>query len=365
MKFSCDRINLMDSLQTVSRALGARSTMPVLEGIYLEAEENQIKLLCSDNTIAIQTYVPAIVEQEGRCLLPGKLLHEIIRKCVDGEITFALGDQMEIKSGRSKTKLSPLDVTQYPPMPVFSSEHTIAMENGKLKSMIRGTIFAADDEASAIKPVLTGVYCQFLGDEMKMVALDGRRLAIRKESLSCGEGSAIIPSRSLEELSKILDNDEETCTFSLSSTYVQVEYEKTTIVVRVLDGEYFHYEKILPDGYKIRVKGKREEIYQAIDRASLMAREGKENLLKLTVDQETLIITSNSQVGEAYEEVQIWEEGGPIKIAFNAKYLADALKNIEDEYIYLDFHTNVTPCMIRPCEHDRFLYLILPVRTND
>lgn len=365
MKFSCDKTNLSVALQTVTKALSSKTTIPILDGIYLQTQGDRVKLICSDSSIAIQTYFSALVEEEGTTLVPGRLFYEVIRKCPEGEIIFEDKQGVKITSARSQTKLVTLDADQYPPLPTFESSMSITMNNKILKEMIRGCIFAIAEEANAIKPILTGVCCEFKESEVRFVALDGFRLALQRREMPAGTGQAIVPGRSLDEIGKILENEEEGCSLCLSDTYVQVTYNDTTIVVRVLDGEFFHYDNILPKDYKIRVKIKTGELLSAIDRASLMAREGKDNLLKFSIDKEQLVITSNSQMGDVYEEIDIWQEGGPLKIAFNAKYFIDALKNIGDPEIYLDFNTQTTPCTVKPTSGNQFLYLFSPVRTTD
>ena len=366
MRFTCDKTNISVALQTVTKALSSKTTIPVLDGIYIEVQDNKVKLICSDSSITIQTFFSAVVDTPGKVLVPGRLFYEIIRKCPDGEIEFLLEETgVKISTLKSVTKVVTMDVSQYPLLPSFLADMTTNLNNGSFKQMVKGCIFAVADEANAIKPILTGVSCEFKDNEIRFVALDGFRLALLKGEISADEGQAIIPGRSLDEISKILDNDEENCEFSISDTYVKVIYNDTTIIVRVLDGEYFHYENILPKDYKIRAKVKKHDLYSAIDRASLMAREGKDNLLKFSIDKDQLIITSNSQVGDVKEEVDIWQEGGPLKIAFNAKFLMDALKNIDDEEIYMDFNTQTTPCTFKPINGEKFLYLFSPVRTTE
>lgn len=367
MKFICSKSNITSGLQTVLKALGSKTTMPVLEGIYIETTSTSIKLVCTDNELVIQTFVPAVIQEEGKCVIPGKLFYEIIRKTFDTDITLTLdaNNQMEINAGKSITKISCLDVIQFPKTPEFESDIEIRVNNKKLISMIKGSIFATAQDAS--KPVLMGVYCEFLDKHFSLVALDGYRLALvhdKKEYNVC-DGGAIIPKKSLDEIAKIIDTDQEESNLTIGKNYIKIEIEKTMLITRLFDGEYIKYKQILPENHSIRIKAKKEDVLNSIERASLMAREGKNNLLKLSINDSKLIITSNSEIGDVYEEIDVWQEGEPIKIAFNAQYLMDVLKNIDETDIYMDFNSNISPCIVRPCEGNDFIYLILPVRTYE
>jgi DNA polymerase-3 subunit beta len=197
-----------------------------------------------------------------------------------------------------------------------------------------------------------------------MVALDGYRLALRKESLSapCGESSVVVPAKSLAEISRILLDTDETVEIMITKTHLVLDMGCTRMTTRLLEGEYIKYKQILPTDHKTRVRLNRQELATSVERASLMAREGKSNLVKLSFSMDTLTITANNELGKINEEVGIDLSGSELDIAFNAKYFTDVLRTLDDEEIYLDMNSNISPCVVRPVQGDKFYYLILPVR---
>ncbi|MGI6161769.1 MAG: DNA polymerase III subunit beta [Christensenellales bacterium] len=363
MKFSIDKESLISAISIVQKAMGTRSTMPVLEGIYIEAENGRLSLKCTDMALLIESSVEAEVEENGVVVLPGRIFSEIIRKLPSGKVSvLSAGDMsVKIKSGMSRTTLQCMNVREFPEMPEIEKKSGLVMEQKIIRDMIRQTIFAtASDET---KPILTGTLIEMEGGCVNFVALDGYRLAFRSSKADGGDVSVncVVPAKSMGEIAKTLGEEGEAA-ITIGTNHILIDAGKTKIISRLLDGEFIKYRQIMPQDYQTRVKIARAEFAEAMDRASLMAREGKNNLVKLSIDEDKMVITSNSEIGDAYEEVDIWIEGKPLEIAFNSKYFSDVLKALEDETVYLDFNSNVSPCVLRPVEGSAFQYLILPVR---
>lgn len=368
MRFTVNVQMLLDGLNTVTRALAARPPKQILEGVFIDADEEGVTLTCSDGSLTIETHLAADVQEEGRAVLPGKLFTELCRKLPGGEVTIKVGDNhmAAIKCMSFKSNLAGMNPMEYPEMAGVDAGVTVKIPQKQLREMISRVVFAiATDES---RQILTGCLLEVTPTEARMVALDGFRLAIQKvcEPFDLPEGvdtlRAVIPGRVLNEMSKILADDDEFCTMLIDKTRMQAAFGNTTLSTVLLAGEYIDYRKILPASFKTVVKADRLVVQSAIDRASLMAREGKNNLIRMSVTEDKLSITSNAELGDVLEELDATLTGDPIDIAFNAKYITDVIRNITDDDLVMHFNSNVSPCVVSPLEGDQYLYLILPVR---
>ncbi len=363
MRFSCDTNDLNASLSIVSRALAVRSPKPILEGILMESCEEGLRLTCTDLALGIETTIPATFEEEGRVVLPGKLLCEVVRKLPSGIAEIRISDRLQttIRCQSSRTTITGLDPVEYPELPQVTGE-SFSMQQGVLRDMIGRTLFAiAVDES---RPILTGCLMEIGRSEMRVVALDGFRLAMRREAVSGPEKevSAVVGGKVLGDIAKILSDTEEEVSLVFSRSHVRLNIGSTRIVARLLEGEFIRYRQILPEEWQTRVTISRAELASAIDRASLIAREGKSNLVCFKIDGETLDVTSNSEMGDVEEKIGVFTEGRDLTIAFNVRYLTDVLKALSDEQIVMRFNSNVSPCVVCPTEGENYLYLVLPVR---
>ena len=218
------------------------------------------------------------------------------------------------------------------------------------------------------RQALTGCLMEVTSDELRLVGLDGFRLALQRmhDQFVLPDGvdkvTAIIPGRVMNEIAHIMEDDDGMATFHLDSTHLMAVMGDTTLVTSLLAGEYINYRQILPTSWLTRVTVKRRELQDAIERASLMAKEGKNNLIRMKATQDNLKITSMSELGDVLEDLDAHLEGEDIEIAFNARYISDVIKNVDEECCTLCMNTNVSPCVISPLEGDNYLYLVLPVR---
>ena len=363
MRFSCDTNDLNSSLSVVSRALAVRSPKPILEGILFESCDEGLKLTCTDLALGIETIIPATFIEEGRAVLPGKLLCEIVRKLPGGMCDIAISDRMQatIRCASIRTTISGFDPVEYPELPQVAGA-SFVMQQTTLRAMIGRTLFAiAVDES---RPILTGCLMEVGKDEMRVVALDGFRLAMRKENIAGPETdvAAVVGGKVLGDIAKIRGDTDEEVSLCFSRSHVQQNMGATHIVARLLEGEFIRYRQILPAEWQTRVAVKRSELSSAIDRASLIAREGKSNLVCFKIDGDTLMVTSNSENGDMEEKIDVTTEGKDLTIAFNVRYITDVLKALNDDEVFMRFNSNVSPCVVCPTEGDGYLYLVLPVR---
>lgn len=363
MKFKCSQKNLSNCISIVQKAITSRTTLPILEGIYIEANKGIIKLIGTDLDLGIECLLDGNVEVEGNIVVPSRIFGEIIRKFPDAEIEIEVSDKhlVSIRSLNSHFQIQGIKADEYPDLEYIEENNPIEIEQRLLKNMIQQTIFsAAVDET---RPILTGALVEIGNNSINMVCLDGYRLAIKRGSISENtDMSVVIPGKTLNEISRIIADSEDKLNITIDERHVLFDMGYTRIISRLLSGEFINYNQIIPEEYKTRIKLDVKLLYDCIERASLVAREGKNNLIKLSIQENELIITSNSEIGQAYEEMPVLMEGKEMVIAFNSKYFMDILKNVEDQEICIDFTTNVSPCVFRPLEGNDFTYLLLPVR---
>ncbi|MBR2572550.1 MAG: DNA polymerase III subunit beta [Clostridia bacterium] len=367
MKFRTSNEDLLRGLSTVTRVLSARTTQPILEGVLLQTGDNDLLLTCSDGNMSIVTRVSAQIEENGAVVLPGRLFLDIVRKMPSGELKAAVNSQsvLSLKSGSVRMTLSGQDARFYPPLPILSAENSVELSQSVLHDMIQQTSFAIASESS--HRVLTGAFLEISEGEMCIVCLDGYRLALSKQRIadSSVQLKAIIPMKAVQEIGRILEEDEEkTATLQIGGTQMMMTLGVTTVYSTLIDGEYTNYRAILPSVYKTQICIGRESMQHCVERASLIAREGKNNLLKMQISPDELVITSNSETGEIYEKQEVEVVGDDLSIAFNVLYVSDVLRVLPDDEAYMRFNSPVSPCVVCPVSGDSYLYLILPVRVN-
>ena len=362
MHFYIDSKELTQGVHSVIKALPVRTTMPILEGILLEATKDGIKLKCSDLMLQKECLLPATVEEEGFAIVPGKLFSEIVRKLPESIAEVSLnGKALDISCGRAKSTLQCIEATEEFPEMRFSGEtFTVKMDHADCRDMINQTVFATAQDDS--KPILTGVLME-LGEEITIVATDAFQFAKRSMPLKSPvpERSIVIPGKSMAEISRMMDETQEDVELTFTKTHVSVNIKHSRLVARLLDGDYIKYRNILPKDHTTRVMIDKAELTESIDRAQLMAREGNNNIVMKFHDNK-LTISANSFIGKINEEMDAQINGEDIDIAFNPRFFMNVLKNIPDEKVYLDFTTSISPCVIRPAKTEGFYYLIVPVR---
>lgn len=365
MKFSCNQQILTKALNTVSKAVTSRSTIPMLKGILLEAKEDGIlKIAASDLEISIEKEIPVTVSEEGKAVVSAKLFSDIIRKLPSEEVEIEeVDNSVAIRCLSSEFVVVGLQFEDFPGIGVYKNENRISLDKDTLKEMIKKTSFSASIEES--KGIIVGVLIEIEEDSLTMAALDGFRMAVARESIKNGiKGKIIIAARILNEINKVFTETDEVKESDLiiDEKKAVILMEDTRIALRLMEGTFIKYRDIIPKEYKCRAVVNKEELYYSLERASLLAKEGKNNLIKLSVFRDKIMITSRSDEGNVKEEVFINKEGTDLEIGFNVKYILDVLKVIDEEEIIMEFNTSVSPCLIKPVSGNNFEYLVLPVR---
>ena len=368
MRFKLNASELVNALSVTTHAFSPRTTMPILEGVLLDASETGLRITCSDGTMTISSLISAVIEEEGRIVMPGRLFVDVVRKLPSVELLFSASQNMiaTIRCAGSRTTIAGKPADLFPALPVISAEKSITLPQPLLRDMIQETSFAVSADES--RKILTGCLLEIADGEVRMVALDGFRLAVRIAPLSADmqKMSAVIPSKLLQELSKIVNGGEDDMvTLTFAASQLMAEIGNTKVYATLLEGEYIKYRQIIPSTWKTAVKIlDRDQLMLCVERASLMAKESKTNLITLNISDSLMTITSNSEMGDVYEEIQVETDGNPLKIAFNVKYVSDVIRAIEDEEFVMRFNTGVTPCVIVPTEGSAYTYMVLPVRLN-
>lgn len=366
MKFNCSQQTLAKAINTVTKAVSNRTTLPILKGILIQAEEDgRLILTASDLEISIKKEIEANVEEPGSAVVIAKLFSDIVRKLPNDDISIYSDDDSSVtlKTNYSEFKVISLPVEEFPKVgEKEESTSDIVFDGNLFKDMVRKTAFAASIDES--KGVLTGILTEIEENEIKMVSLDGFRLALVKEDVKSEKTQKfIISAKVMNEISKIAaEEDEDEINISLGEKKAVFNIGNTEVILRIMEGEFIKYRDIIPSESTTKVIVGKELLSEGIERASLLAKEGKNNLIKISVKNDLMTITSRSEEGNVKEEIIIEKTGSDIEIGFNSKFVIDVLKAVDDEQISLNFKTGVSPCVVKPVEGDSYEYLILPVR---
>lgn len=376
VKISIQRAHLLQAIQNVHKAVTSKSTIPVLSGIKMAADPTGIRLTATDLEIGIETFVPTHIDdeqivnvmEEGAIVLSARYFGEIIRKLPSKEIELEVKQNYLtiIRGGKSEYNLHGLDHEEFPRLPQVSGHQVFSIQSDILKDMIRQTSFAIATEE--IRPVLTGVMFSLKSGALKFVATDSHRLATREAAVEAPEdlefANVIVPGKSLNELGRLLADDDSLVDIVVAENQVLVRMNRTQFYTRLIDGQYPDISRIIPTSFKTALHVKTKDIAGAIERAALIARENDNNVVRLNIKQGLLEITSNSpdvgRVSESIEEINV--DGDELLIAFNAKYLIDCLRVIDSTDLRIEFTGSMSPFLIKLPDNPRYLHLVLPVR---
>ena len=377
MQFTIQRNRLADSVNHVMRAVSSRTTIPILTGIKIVATEDGITFTGSDSDISIESYIPVeengdkLIDmvQPGGIVLNARFFGDIVRKLPKDTVEMKVEDsrQVLIRSGKAEFYLNGLDHKEYPLLPQVSDETVFSMPGNLFKTLIRQTVFAVS--TSEIRPILTGVNWHIENGTLTCVATDSHRLAMKTSPVDLPENESyqtVIPGKSLTELSKILDDNDQPVNIFITDNQVLFKTKNIHFYSRRLEGNYPDTSRLIPAEYKTNIVLEGKLFNDAIDRASLLAREERNNVVKLTSLEGNMIeISSNTpEIGHVSEQIPIHSlEGEALNISFSAKYMMEALRAVEGNEITVSFTGAMRPFIIKSVEDPTILQLILPVRT--
>lgn len=366
MKLICSKANLLYGVNIAIKAVPARTTMPILECILIDASQGDIRLIANDTELGIETVIEGTIEEPGIIALDAKIFSEIVRKLPDNDIVLTSDDTFKTTITCEKSKFNIIgklgDDFSY--LPVIEKNEPISITQYTLKEIIRQTIFSIADNDN--NKLMTGELFEINENTLKVVSLDGHRISIRNIELkySSENKKVVVPGKTLQEISKILPGSaEEYVDIYITDNHIIFEFEKTTVVSRLIDGEYFRIDQMLSSAYETKIKINKRELLGCIDRATLLVKEGDKKPIIMDIKDGYMELKISSFIGSMNEEIEIDKEGKDMMIGFNPKFFIDALRVIDEEEITLYMVNPKAPCFIRD-DQDSYIYLILPVNFN-
>lgn len=362
MKAIILRQNLMEAINVVQKAVMSKSSNPILEGIFLSADEN-LKLIGNSFDLGIEYTIEADVKEKGSIVINSRMFGEIVRKLPDAPVSIEVvtGNKVKIECLNSYFEIKGLDSESFPLPQVYEAVTSFTIAQATLKELIRQTIFAVGSDEN--RKIMTGALIEAQDGEIRIVTLDGFRMAVCntviKEDVKF---KVVIPGKNMNEILRILDTTDEAIQISLTGNMASFEFKNCRIASSVLDGEFMNYKSYIPTQFETVVKVKTKELIESLERASLITNDVKRYPVKLSITEDNLLVYSTTDLGSSKEQVSILNEGDNLQIGFNPKYIIDALKVISDETIKISFNSSIGPCIITSVDHDNYLFLILPVR---
>ena len=343
MKIVCYKDKIIKALNSVVKGVASKTTMPILEGILIQTNDNEIKLTTYDLEIGIEYIMECEIKEQGSTVVNAIMFSEIIRKLPDTEIYISLNDKnlLEIECEGSLYKLATMNPEEFPELPKIEIENSIEVDQNVLKNMIRKTIFAVSSEEN--RPIFTGCLFEIENNKLNLVAVDGFRLALRSIYLNkqTNNFSAVIPGKTLNEVNKIISDSFEPVKIGVSKNQALFEMDNCKIVTRILDGEFLNYKNVIPSNWETRIRVNKNSIQNSFERISLISASAiekeKKYPVKVQVDIGKVIISCTNQTGDAKEELFVSTEGKNLEAGFNPKYFLDSLKAVEDEEVFIEF----------------------------
>ena len=366
MKIICSKNNLLKSVSISLKAVPSKTTMPILECILIDATTNQIKFTTNDMELGIETIVEGTIEEKGMVALDAKIFYEIIRRLPDNDVTIKTDEKYTalITCEKAKFNIPGKSGEDFAYLPMIEKEEPLTISQYTLKEMIRQTIFSI--AVNENNKLMTGELFEIKDNCLKIVSLDGHRIAIRKMPLKreYSNRKVVVPGKTLSEISKILSGEvDDQISIYFTNNHILFEFDQTMVVSRLIEGEYFRIEQMLSSDYETKLSINKKEFLSCIDRATLLVREGDKKPIIIHITDNKMELRIESAMGSMNEDIDIQKDGRDILIGFNPKFLIDALRVIDDETIDIYLVNPKAPCFIRDAE-ENYTYLILPVNIS-
>ena len=363
MKFSCLQQDLISSIQTVQKAAASKGTSPIYQYIYVETLSDEVRLVATNQTQTIANTIPAQIEEKGKILLPASLFRDIIAKMPSVMIDMKSNDRnlMTVSYTNMKYAIQGMPVGEFTFMDDISSDVSFDIKLEDIKKYVDSTFFTASTEES--KPTLNGICFKCSNGKLDTVTSDSFRLSLCKGNL--GENISfeiIVPAKILHEILSSADDSEEKASITFNQKYIKVAIGKTTLVTGLISGKFINYEAIIPKEYKTRMICSRQLLLSILERASILSDKSILYPVRFEIGFNKLLVSSNSEAGEAYEEINVSTEGDEMTIGFNSKQFIELLRNTDHEDLSFDFISPTRTCVIKPISSDDMTYLITPLR---
>lgn len=363
MKITCNRQKLNEAVLNIQRAVSTKSSVPALEGILLKAGQNEISMCGYDLELGMTTKIESEVTESGSIILNAKLLGDIVRR-LPGETVDLFTDEKNItaiKSGPSDFSIVGIPAEEYPELPSITDETSIKIANSILKSMIRQTIFAVSE--SDAKPVHTGTLFELSKNKIKLISVDGYRLAIREEPVKCSEEiSFVVPGKTLTEVMKLLSDDEAETEIQIGRRHILFQIGKYCVVSRLLEGEFLDYKAAIPNSSSTELIVSTRNFIDSVERVSLIITDRLKSPVRCLFENGEIKLSCTTSIGRASDQISAEISGDNVEMGFNNRYLLDALRNSEGDEVKIQLNGALSPMKILPREGNSFLFLVLPVR---
>lgn len=365
MKFSCEKILLQSAVNTASRAVSAKSSIPALEGVLIQAG-TQLTISGYNMQTGIRTNLEADVTEEGSLVLPARLFGEIIRRLPDDVVTFSSAQDLTVTltCGDASFNILALSAEDYPDLPEVEDQYSVHIQQKILRSMIGETSFAVSTDE--VRPIHTGSLFEIEEKNLTVVSVDGFRLALRREALESATGGSfhfVAPGSALNEVEKICEDTEDQAVITLGNRHLLFEVGPTQLICRRLEGEFLDYKAAIPRSNPITVVAETKTMINSIDRVSVVISDKQKSPIRCIFQDNRVLMSAKTSNGEAKDICPITGDGNNLEIGFNNRYLLEALKYAPADSVRIELNTGISPCIITPVEgEERFLYMVLPVR---
>jgi len=364
MKFNCSRTDLANAVTNVSRAVSSKTTIPALEGILIRAKEGYIILSAYDLEIGITTKIEASVLTPGEIVVSARLFSEIVRKLPEEVVTMETDERLitYITSGQADYQIVGISSVEFPDLPTFETTDEIVIKEGLIKNMIKQTIYAVSENNA--KAIYTGSLFEISNKNLRIVAVDGFRMAIRTEAIDYDRDTRfVIPGKTQSEFLKLLGNDEEEMvSIIVGERHVMFKVKEYSIISRLIEGTFLDYETTIPKGEETVVNINTRVLISAVERMALITSEKIQSPVKCTFTGDEIRLSCSTAVGKATDVLRTTIAGNDVTIGFNHKYLLDALKNADTDEVRLVINGGLSPMIVKPVSGDSFLFLVVPMR---
>ena len=372
MKIVCEKDTILKAINSVTKAVASKTTMPILEGILIQTNDKEVKFTTYDLEIGIEYIMECTVKEQGATVVNAIMFSEIIRKLPDSEINITINENnlLVIECEGSLYKLATMNPEEFPELPKIDIENSIEIEQNSLKDMIKKTIFAVSTEEN--RPIFTGCLFEIKNNKLNVVAVDGFRLAWKSRFLQTkvNDFSAVIPGRTLNEINKILNDSFDTIKIGVAKNQALFEMENCKIVTRLLDGEFLNYASVIPHNWETRIRVDKNNVQNCFERVSLISASSiekeKKYPVRVNIEIGKVTISCTNQTGDAKEEIFVETEGKNLEAGFNPKYFLDALRAIDDQEVFINFGSSISTCIIKSIEKNgNYVYMILTIRMKE
>ena len=368
MKFTCPKRDLSDALQSVSRAIATRSTLPILSNVMLEVTGDQLKLITTDLEIGMTCLLQLAGSSDGAVTVPQRILQDVVGNLPEADVTLSADERSLLTvasaaASKSQYTIHGMPAVEFPVLPQVTALTVLSVPGPVLRDLVRKTLLGASTDET--RPILTGCLLDWNGELATMVATDTHRLAVKRAPLHAelnNPVSVIIPSRALHELLRLLGSSEEPATVLIGESQVLFTIGAKQLVTRLIEGQFPAYERVIPQDNQKHMVVNRQQLLEAVRRASIVARAESNKLILRSVESVLTISAETGEIGKAYEEVPISLDGEPVEIAFNAEYLQAVLAVLDTETVDIALNGPLNPGLVTADGEPDYQYVVMPMQ---